>query len=359
MIQKVDFSLLRYANCWEDAGLLLEGLQIEKGSNILSIASAGDNSFALLLKEPALLVAVDVSEVQLFLVELKKACIKHFDRNKALGFLGFSEADDRRTMFESLAHDLQPNARRYWENHFHLIDAGVIHQGKFERYFQLFAKKILPWIHSRQTIQALFEAKPADDQAIFYKDRWNTWRWRLLFRVFFSRWVMGKFGRDPEFLKQVSLPVGDYIFSQAERELSGIHLFDNYMLRYTLCGNFGEQLPLYLQEPYYEKIRTQIDKMIVFKGFAEDAIGEYGPFDAMNLSNIFEYLDEKQFNALAEKLHPGLKPQAKIAYWNLMVKRKLSDTQPNLFLHLHDLSKSLRAKDQGFFYSDFIIEENQ
>jgi len=157
----------------------------------------------------------------------------------------------------------------------------------------------------------------------------------------------------------VSLPVGDYIFSQAERELSGIHLFDNYMLRYTLCGNFGEQLPLYLQEPYYEKIRTQIDKLVVFKGFAEDAIGEYGPFDAMNVSNIFEYLDEKQFNAVAEKLHPGLKPQAKIAYWNLMVQRKLSDTKPDLFLHLHDLSKSLRAKDQGFFYSDFIIEENR
>ncbi|MCZ8286509.1 MAG: DUF3419 family protein, partial [Bacteroidia bacterium] len=55
MIKDVDFNLIRYANCWEDAGILSEALDIPKGGKILSIASAGDNSFSLLLKEPALL----------------------------------------------------------------------------------------------------------------------------------------------------------------------------------------------------------------------------------------------------------------------------------------------------------------
>jgi S-adenosylmethionine-diacylglycerol 3-amino-3-carboxypropyl transferase len=32
---KVNFNILRYANCWEDADILLEGLQPQPGSKIL------------------------------------------------------------------------------------------------------------------------------------------------------------------------------------------------------------------------------------------------------------------------------------------------------------------------------------
>ncbi len=46
LIQKVDFNIIRYANCWEDADILLEGLSPAEGSKILSIGSAGDNSFS-------------------------------------------------------------------------------------------------------------------------------------------------------------------------------------------------------------------------------------------------------------------------------------------------------------------------
>ena len=100
---------------------------------------------------------------------------------------------------------------------------------------------------------------------------------------------MGKFGRDPEFLEQVDLRVSKYIFNRAERELSSTHVFHNFILRYNLTASFGKLLPHYLEPDNYEKIKLNIDKLIVFKGFAEDAIATYGKFDAMNLSNIFEY----------------------------------------------------------------------
>ena len=38
------FDLVRYANCWEDADILLEALAVKQGDRCLSIASAGDNS---------------------------------------------------------------------------------------------------------------------------------------------------------------------------------------------------------------------------------------------------------------------------------------------------------------------------
>ncbi len=45
-----DFSAIRYAQCWEDADILLEGLGIRPGDTCLSIASAGDNSLAMLAR---------------------------------------------------------------------------------------------------------------------------------------------------------------------------------------------------------------------------------------------------------------------------------------------------------------------
>lgn len=356
MIQHVDFNLIRYANCWEDADILSEALDIPKGKRILSIASAGDNSFSLLLKEPELLVAVDVSEVQLFLVELKKACITHLSQPETLRFLGFTEGTDRRLLFEKIRHSLSPEALEHWQNHFAQIEEGVIHQGKFERYFQLFVRKILPWIHSGKTIAALFKEKSAEAQKAFYRNTWNSWRWRLLFKIFFSRWVMGKLGRDPEFLKQVSVNVSDYIFSRAERELSGTQLFRNFILRYNLTAGFGNLLPHYLQAQNYERIKAQIDRLVVYRGFAEDAIETYGNFDAMNLSNIFEYLDTAQFETLSGKLHAGLKPGGTLAYWNLMVDRRISSLFPESLEYLTAFSETLKSKDKGFFYSNFIVE---
>jgi S-adenosylmethionine-diacylglycerol 3-amino-3-carboxypropyl transferase len=48
-LQKVRHDYLRYANCWEDADILLAGLDIKTGDLVLSIGSAGDNSFSLLV----------------------------------------------------------------------------------------------------------------------------------------------------------------------------------------------------------------------------------------------------------------------------------------------------------------------
>ena len=79
-INKVDFGFIRYANCWEDADILLEGLAPEINSRLISICSAGDNSFSLLVKDPAEVIAVDVNETQLWLTELKIAAIKNLSR---------------------------------------------------------------------------------------------------------------------------------------------------------------------------------------------------------------------------------------------------------------------------------------
>jgi len=359
LTDKVAFDFIRYANCWEDAEILLEGLSINSGDKILSVGSAGDNSFSMLTKNPSLVVAVDINPIQLFVIELKKAAYKQLEYEELLGFLGFCESTNRLTQFDEIKPFLSENCLQYWESNTETIEKGIISQGKFERYFQLFTSKILPWIHTKKRTEALLLPKSAEEQIKFYEKTWNTWRWRLLFKIFFSRYVMGKFGRDPQFLNQVKISVGTYIFNKAAHHLRSTQAQHNFILRYNLTGNFGELLPHYMRRENWEIIRENIDKLKIRQGYAEDAFSEFGNFNAMNLSNIFEYMDGKTFSETGLKLAQHLIPGGKMAYWNLMVPRKISEIHPDKLDYLRPLSEELTSRDNGFFYNQFIIEKRK
>lgn len=355
--QKVDFSLIRYANCWEDPEILLKGLAPTIGSKILSIASAGDNSFSLLTTDPELVVAVDVNLTQLYLIALKKAAIRHLDYEDVLAFLGFCEGTDRLKLFQRLKLELEADVRQYWEQQTNAIAKGVIHQGKFERYFQLFAKKILPFIHRKRQVEQLLAPKDEVEQIHFYHQKWNTWRWRLFFHIFFSRFVMGRVGRDPQFLKEVGINVSSYIFQKAEKHLKKVNAQQNPILRYNLTGDFGALLPHYLRPKHYEKVKSSLDRLVIRQGFAEQVAQTYGQFDCMNLSNIFEYMNKNLFRETAKKLIQLLQDNGRMAYWNLMVLRHISGIFPSEMRYMSALSHELTAADNGFFYHQFIVEQ--
>ncbi len=351
----VAFDLIRYANCWEDADVLLEGLQAQAGDKLLSIGSAGDNSFSLLTTNPSLLVAVDVNKIQLHLIELKKACFSILSHEEMLSFLGFKSASNRKEIFKKLKSILPEDVKVYWELNLNQIEAGIIHQGKFEKYFQLFAAKILPFIHSKKRTEELLAPKSNKEQAIFYAKKWNTWRWRLMFKIFFSKYVMGKYGRDPEFLKEVTVPVGQTIFQKAENQLKSVRSQNNFILRYNLTGDFGDLLPHYLQAENYEKIKANLDKLVILEGYAEEAFRVHGKFHRFNLSNIFEYMNPELFATTAKDIVHHCEPNGRIAYWNLMVPREFSDVTE--VKRLNEVSGELSAVDKGFFYKQFNVDE--
>lgn len=356
LLHKVKFNLIRYSNCWEDADILLEALSISKGAKILSVAAAGDNSFSMLITEPELLVAMDINPIQLHLVELKKEIIKKLDHEDALEFLGFKESNNRSQVFATICTDLSEEALLYWQSNMNLIEAGVIYCGKFEKYFRLFSWKVLPLIHSRKKADQLMTPKSTDEQVCFYKS-WNTYRWRMLFKIFFSRLVMGRLGRDIEFMKQVNIPVSQTIFSRAAKHLASFNAQNNFILYFILKGNFNTLLPHYMRKENFYIIKSNISKLVIRQGYIQDAIGEFGKFSAMNLSNIFEYMDTYHFRQTLEILINGLEKNGRLGYWNLLVPRKAADIFPGKLNYLRELSELLTKKDKGFFYDQFYVDE--
>jgi S-adenosylmethionine-diacylglycerol 3-amino-3-carboxypropyl transferase len=357
-IPEVDFSFVRYANCWEDPHLLIEALKPAPGNRILSIASAGDNSLSLLAFGTEM-VATDLNPAQLACTELRKEAIRAMDRESFLRFAGIVDASDRISSYQSIRPALSANAQRYWDTQQHDIASGFIHAGKFEHYFQLFRKRIVPLIHGKRTVEALLQEKNLAERRRFYQQIWNNRRWRLLFRLFFSRRIMGRHGRDPEFFRHVEGRVADRIMERVKHALINLDTAANPYLSYILTGNFTTALPHYLHPDNYTAIRLNIDNLSIRHG-AIDAVAQvFGPgsFDGFNLSDIFEYLSPEQCETVYGHLLSSARPQARLAYWNMLVPRERPACFADRVASLEDDAQSLLEQDMAFFYSRFVVEE--
>ncbi len=357
LTERINLEILRYANCWEDADILLEGLNPEPESVIISIASAGDNCFSLLTTNPAKVIAIDINPVQLYLTEIKKVCFRKLEYAPLLSFIGCKAGNDRVEIYKkSLRESLSVDAAKYWDKNLWAIKQGIIFSGKFEKYFRFFSQIVLPLIHSKATVNELLNPKTAGQQNHFYHSRWNNIRWKLLFKIFFSRFVMGRFGRDPEMMSEVKTTVHDFIFNKAEAHLSSTLSQRNPYLEFILTGNFKNHLPHYLREENYQAIRNNLDKLEIRQAYLEDVLG-IDSYHYLNLSNIFEYMNPAAFVNLAEKIDRFTPPGIKIAYWNLMVHRKVSEI-PGVHFYCDEMQCNLlRESDKGFFYDGFFVEQ--
>jgi S-adenosylmethionine-diacylglycerol 3-amino-3-carboxypropyl transferase len=82
--ERADFSGIRYAQCWEDADVLLAALEPGPGRRCLSIASAGDNTLAMLCRDPESVLALDLSPAQLACLELRVAAYRELQHDAFL-----------------------------------------------------------------------------------------------------------------------------------------------------------------------------------------------------------------------------------------------------------------------------------
>ena len=357
-IPDVDFSFVRYANCWEDARLLIDALRPAPGKRILSIGSAGDNALALIASGAAV-VAVDLNPAQLACIDLRKETIRALECADFKRFCGVEESDGRIEIYHAIRPALEGESRQYWDAHQEDIARGFIHAGKFENYFHLFRTRILPLIHRQESVDRLLKSKDREARCRFYEKTWNNRRWRWLFNIFFSRRIMGRHGRDPALFRHVEGRVATRILERTRYALTELDTADNPFLSYILTGNFTRALPYYLEEFNYEAIRRNIDQLTIRRGAIDSVAGAFGPasFDGFNLSDIFEYLSPKQCEAVYAALLESARPHARLAYWNMLAERECPATLRNRIGSLNAQALALHKLDRAFFYSRFVLEE--
>jgi S-adenosylmethionine-diacylglycerol 3-amino-3-carboxypropyl transferase len=355
---RADFGLIRYANCWEDAELLQRALEPGPGKRILSIASAGDNALAL-AAAGADVVAADLSIPQLACTELRIAAIRTLDYEELLAFLGVDEHADRLSVYAKLRGGLSANAAAYWDANSATLAAGLIHGGKFEKYFHTFRKRVLSLIHSRATVQELLQKKSRAEREEFYEQRWNNRRWRWLFKIFFSRTVMGRLGRDPEFFRYVEGSVGERILARARHALIELPTDENPFLQYIVTGNYRPALPTYLCPEKYSELQRGVERITLVHGPIDQVAQTHrgAGWDGFNLSDIFEYMGPELTEEVYGRLIDNARPGARLAYWNMLVPRRRPECFAERVEALDQLAADCFCQDRAFFYSAFVVEQ--
>ena len=355
-----DFSKIRYAQVWEDADVLVDGLDAGPGDTCLSIASAGDNALALLTRDVDRVVAIDVSAAQLACLALRVAAYRTLSHGELLELMGSRPSDRRGELYARCQPCLDPPVQRFWDARRGLIEQGIGAAGKFERYFRLFRHYVLPLTQSNATVRRLLKGGgTVADRRRFYEEEWSNCRWRLLFQVFFSRFVMGRLGRDPEFFRHVEGRVADRIRERARHALVELDPAENPYLQWILTGRHLTARPRALREEHFDTIRERLDRLVWRQQSLEDALATADPnmYDAFNLSDVFEYVSESHYHRLLTRLAEVGRPGARLAYWNMMVPR----TRPSLLAHrlepLSDRAAALSNRDKAFFYERFVLEK--
>lgn len=354
--RRASFAFLRYASVWEDADVLCRALEPRAWhGRVLSIASAGDNVLALLTLDPEEIVAADLSPAQLASLELRCAAFRHLDDPELHAFLGVLPSPYRLATYAGLRRALSERARDYWDRNLDQVARGPIHGGRFERYLRAFGRGVLRTVHSAETIRELRRDRDAEARRQFYDRHWDTPAWRMLFRVFFSRAVMGRLGRDPAFFTHVEGTVAERILLRTRHALRDLPTRDNPYLAYILTGNFPpEALPLYLRSEHSAAIRARLDRIRLLEGPVQAASG---PFDAMNLSDLFEYLSEAEHEACYGALVAKARPGARLAYWNMLVPRERPRSLGSRIRPLHGVARALHREDRAWFYTAFHLDE--
>mgnify|MGYP002754348126 FL=1 len=374
---RVDFSLIRYSQCWEDTEVLLESLNIQENDICFGILSAGDNVFSMLAENPKKVVALDISFPQIALAKLKKEVFNSLSYEEMLEFMGVMKSDKRIEIYDRIKENLDKEVKEYWDFNKEAIQKGILHAGKFEKFFKIFREKILPFVHSKKRIEKLLEKKSRQERIEYYDKYWNNFRWKLMFKLFFSKYIVGKLGRDKEFFRYAEKNISEEMKERSRYALCELNPYENPYINYILTGNYRKDcLPYFLRKENFDKIIKNLHKVEILQSSVEEYLDQIDfKIDKFNLSDIFEYMSAENYSKLMGKIYDNAENNALLAYWNLIVERnsekldykktdseiavtgKETNVNGKKYERMKELDRKLHEKDMTFFYTDFVVEK--
>ncbi len=355
---KADFDHIRYAQLWEDADVLTSALGDCAGKTLVSICSAGDNALAMLILDPARVVVLDLSPAQIACLKLRIAAYQVLTHPEFVELTGSRASTRRGALLNRVLEATDTETRAFWQTLTPEVERhGIGGVGKFERYFRIFRSWLLPLVHSRRTIDAVFTPRSPTERQTFFDTRFNTVRWRLLLNLFFSRFVMGRMGRDSAFFDHVEGSPAQHVARRIRHAGVTTDPSQNPYMHWILKGNHGDALPMAWRPEHYEAIRSRLDRLDIRLGSLEAFVSTSEKASGFNLSDIFEYMSPETFPQVYGSILTAAEPNARLVYWNMMAPRRVPSKYSNRVKTLTNIETQQKARDMAFFYSDFVVEE--
>ncbi|HVE62601.1 MAG TPA: DUF3419 family protein [Mycobacteriales bacterium] len=315
---------LFFAQVREDPLLEIEALRPAAGETHVVVSSGGCTALSLLAAGAGRVVAVDLNVAQNHLVELKAEALVRLPSGAPVGFLGAAPYPDRWAAYQLLRPGLSGEARSYWDSRRRQLERGVLGSGVTERFIGLVIKVMRATIHPPRRIRRLLACRTLEEQRALYEREWNTPRWRLLFTLLLNKAVFRK-AYDPAFFAHVENPSFARHFHQVvEHGLTEVPVQDNYFLHQMLTGSYpvgvASGVPPYLQPRDAGAWADLWDRLVLADASFADYLATCpdGSVHGFALSNIAEWLDEAQLDALLAQIVRTAAPGARLVFRNFV-----------------------------------------
>jgi S-adenosylmethionine-diacylglycerol 3-amino-3-carboxypropyl transferase len=350
---------IAYSQCWEDPDTVRAALRITPDDDVLVITSGGCNVLALLLDQPRSITAVDINPAQSFLLELKLGAVQSLCHPDLLAFVGATPSADRRELYRRVRGHLSAGAQQYWDRRPDAVRRGIIHSGRFERYLNIFRRLVLPLVHSQDRVEQALRPKSLAEQRLFYDGVWDSLRWRALFRIYFGRWLLSRFGRHAGAFRHAALrDVSAHYLKRARHALTEVPVADNYFLQYMAAGEYKTALPAYLDPRHTEALRSLAPRLRTVTAdlgnFLERAPA--GAFSKFYFSDIFEFFSRERYEAALAHVVRVARPGARLCYFNNLVTRSHPQSLDSMMRSEDHLARSLHWNDRSFVYQRVVVE---
>lgn len=361
---QVALSDLLFGMSWEDPQSDRAAIGLTPRQSLLTISSGGCNTLSFLLDDPGRIYAIDINASQSHLLKLKCAAIKRLDADDLHEFLGVTPSTRRLDMFASICSDLDDGALAYWRARTEAVAAGVIHQGRFER-FQARFRSFLRVLQGRRRIERLFESDSLETQQRYFDESWNTTRWRLIFRMAFNKRILARRGLSSDYFRfdDGSTSFAESFLSRARRAFREIPIRSNYFLAQYLLGRYlsSDAVPDYLRRDNLPVVRARLDRIEVITADAKEwlAARPTASIDAFSLSNICELMNANDTTTTFEQVAHAARPGARICFRNLMVPRDVPAALTNRIRVQEQTSREILRADRSFVYSKvsaYVVE---
>jgi len=348
--KEMDLDELRYSLVWEDSKRLRSSLKIVNDDSVLSIGSAGCNTFNLLLEAPKKITALDLSPAQIALINLKTAGYRFLTHPEFLALIGLYEPNQALPMYEKLRKSLDSATTGYFDRRPHLFERGLVHSGRLEKYFGYFREQVIGKLWPANFLSHILEAPTATAQWKLFEESGTMPKLHEASIHMFGREGLEK-GRDASQMKYVTVEdIGTRFFRKFTSILQTQLIQKNPFLHYFILGKFPalpDLMDCYRPENF-DRLKNLVGRLEVIQEDLEtflsrQAIGSYSKY---NLSDIFEYMHETHANALFDVIHRQSREGARIAYWTLLVPRSPQDHSKWLNCPNNDV-------DQLWFYDEF------
>ena len=281
-----------YNQIWEDPDVDMEALALKPHHRMITIASAGCNILNYLAADPKQIIAVDLNPNHVALTRLKLAALEHLPTHEDF-FRFFGAANDkinRDTYDEFLAPKLDPQTRKYWQQHIPLRGRRINMFSRNLYRYSLLGRFIgilhtVARLHGKKLDRIVNARTPAEQRALFDRTIAPLFDYKSI--QFLSR--------SPVSLYALGIPPAQYdelvaaghgnpaaiLRQRVERLACDFPMSDNYFAWQAFSRSYDvenrEAVPAYLRRDVYDIIRTRTDKVEVHHASLTDFLKSQPP----------------------------------------------------------------------------------